>query len=413
MKKAFKTLISVLLCLAMLMPSFVVPVTAAETETTGESQETESSGSADSQTVSSGISGMSDSVEYVSLPVTIRDFAADGMLFEFNQINQSSETYAPWKTYEFLTGSLQAESAWSWGSNENLGFRIRTYEVHGADLPDSYDWWYCVICESDGSVKKILPAGTNSKTEYATYMTSGCHAVWLWIADGSTEACAAQYQMYKEFETLVNEETQHRYHLNYTTSGTLTVGVEVKELEGKKYIVGDNNAFTLLLTDGSDYINNLTDSSSIAGTQVVQNDGSTPTSVTLNSGAPQTVKGGNMRLDLVTAELDANKKPVYTQATVDYLAGVLSTLLDYSQVPYMITLGGETYYTGYYILGTKLYDDNNNYVGISGNPTKDLADVFRACINGGMGTYAAAKARFDAGELSMPQNVDTYYEAAY
>ena len=61
-------------------------------------------------------------------------------------------------------------------------------------------------------------------------------------------------------------------------------------------------------------------------------------------------------------------------------------------------------------MGTKLFDNNNNYVGNTGSATRDLAEVFRQCINnGGLGSMADTKSK----ALAEAKDCRTYYDAAY
>ena len=56
--------------------------------------------------------------EYVSLPITIRDYAADGMLFEWNDMNQTG-TLAYSQSY-----SIWAKNPSNWSGNNYCGIRI-------------------------------------------------------------------------------------------------------------------------------------------------------------------------------------------------------------------------------------------------------------------------------------------------
>ena len=63
-------------------------------------------------------------------------------------------------------------------------------------------------------------------------------------------------------------------------------------------------------------------------------------------------------------------------------------------------------------------DGSYNYNFVQGEKlaelgNKDLATVLRENINGGKGTYSDAKSRFNSGALVHPADCDTYYEAAY
>ena len=165
--RPWRRLLSLMLCAAMLVSFLPVTARAEEEPVVSAQAETEA--------------------EYVSLPVTIRDFAADGMLFEFAQPGVVSNTYATYAELDFLADSLNSSFIWS---STNQGIRIRTYATHGTKVTSSgnlsdVNWWYCIICDSDGDIIKILPAGEGSKAEYPTYMTEGCYSFWVWVGDGT------------------------------------------------------------------------------------------------------------------------------------------------------------------------------------------------------------------------------------
>lgn len=172
------------------------------------------------------------------------------------------------------------------------------------------------------------------------------------------------------------------------------------------YHHGNTKGYSLLDTSPASHFQGM----DIAGTQVTQNGkwNGTPASIqpsqsTLNSGAVQTLYGCNVRTNLVEARLGADGKPVYTEATVGYIAQYMQKTLPEKWK------NSDGSYNMWYVMGTKLFDNNNNYVGNTGNATRDLAEVFRQCINGGLGSMADTRSK----ALAEAKDCRTYYDAAY
>lgn len=176
------------------------------------------------------------------------------------------------------------------------------------------------------------------------------------------------------------------------------VGKELNKTEtynGISVIHGETKGFGLLQTDTKDRFNDLV----IAGTEVFSNGNwgdkvvTETKQSTLNSGAKQTVYGALIRTNLVTGELSADKKPVYTENTVTYLANYLKQTLEAAEK----NSAGQ--YQMWYVKGEPLSELGN----------VDLATKLRNQITDGLGTYAAAKAK---NPTSYTQ-VSTYHDAAY
>ena len=166
---------------------------------------------------------------------------------------------------------------------------------------------------------------------------------------------------------------------------------------------GDTKGFGMIATSDKDHFHDLPGAdNAIAGTSYFINGtwGSTtqPTAVftTLNSGAPQTVYGALLRTNLVEATLDENKKLVYTEAAVTYIANLLQKTLP------EVWQNSDGSYNMWYVMGHKLSD-------LGGT---DLATKLRSQITG-LGTYADAKAKYDNGSLTEYTQVTTYFDAAY
>lgn len=326
--------------------------------------------------------------EYVSLPITIRDYAADGMLFEWNDMGQTG-TLAYSQSY-----SIWAKNPSNWSGNNYCGIRIM--------LPGNSVWkntskfWHCIICNSDGTIVKVYPSGS-TKSEYDTLMTSGRYAVWAWIGDTSDNSYA-----YNAIKDIV-ESNKANYKIIDNNDNTITV----QRMSGSGvYHHGNTKGFSLLDTSSASHFQGM----DIAGTQVTQHgewndtpDSLVPSQATLNSGAVQTLYGCYVRTNLVEARLGADGKPVYTEATVGYIAQYMQKTLPEKWKK------SDGSYNMWYVMGTKLFDNNNEYVGNTGSATRDLAEVFRQCINGGLGSMADTKSK----ALAEAKDCRTYYDAAY
>lgn len=326
--------------------------------------------------------------EYVSLPITIRDYAADGMLFEWNDMDKTG-TLAYSQSY-----SIWAKNPTNWSGNNYCGIRIM--------LPGNNVWkatskfWHCVICNSDGTIVQVYPSGS-AKSEYDTLMTSGRYAVWAWIGDTSDNSYA-----YNAIKDIV-ESNKANYKIIDNNNNTITV----QRMTGSGvYHHGNTKGYSLLDTSSASHFQGM----DITGTQVTQNGGwgdtpetLVPSQSTLNSGAVQTLYGCYVRTNLVEPTLGADKKPVYTEATVGYIAQYMQKTLPEKWK------NGDGSYNLWYVMGTKLFDNNNNYVGNTASATRDLAEVFRNCITDGLGSMADTKSK----TLAEAKDCRTYYDAAY
>ncbi len=332
--------------------------------------------------------------EYISLPITIRDFAADGMLFEFNQAGATGTTGAAETTTFSINGFNPSYNTWISGYNTGTGIYVCTY----AGITGTGPWGagrdhLMVICNSDGSIQKVVPYGTGKGKydETKAEMDSTDYVVWVGNAGSAYSTLSA-----------ITSANKSSYKLTYS-GNTLTMSVSGA---GAVYHQGDTAGFSMLSTGDADYIKNLPadESQTIAGTDLIQN-GSwglktdpDPVEVTLNSGATQDVYGAWIRTDLVKGELGANGKPVYTEAAVTYIAEYMQQIM---AVPEKNADGS---YNTYHVQGAQ----------VIGN--EDLASKIRTQVknNGNnLGTYEDAKAKFDADALNHYSQITTWYDAAY
>lgn len=330
--------------------------------------------------------------EYVSLPITIRDYAADGMLFEWNDMGETGdftkEISAGNTTWTNKTYSYDTDNN-GWGANNNW---VSVY-TSGYTI-GTFTWWHCIVCNSDGTVKRIIASGKNKNYT----VQSGEFAV---IANGN----GSNYSAF----SAITDSNKSDYKLSYN-SGSKKITISKKTTTAaviETYHNGNTKGFSLLETTSASHFQGM----DIAGTQVTQNGkwGDTPNTLvpsqsTLNSGAVQTLYGCYVRTNLVEARLGADKKPVYTEATVGYIAQYMQKTL-----PEKWQKNSDGSYNMWYVMGTKLFDNNNNYVGNTGSATRDLAEVFRQCITDGLGSYSDTVAK----TLNHPKDCRTYYDAAY
>lgn len=322
--------------------------------------------------------------EYVSLPITIRDYAADGMLFDWNDLGQ--------------TGTITTSSTYSiYGLNVSDGwfsnyFGLRVYTA-GRVPSNSPKLWHCLYCDNNGNITKVYESG---EVKDMTAANNAAFSVWAWVGDIDDNSYAYNAISY------ITDANKSNYKISYSSNS-----VTVETLSGSgTYHHGNTKGYSLLDTSSASHFQGM----DIAGTQVTQNGkwGDTPETLvpsqsTLNSGAVQTLYGCYVRTNLVEPTLGADGKPVYTEATVGYIAQYMQKTLPEKWQ------NNDGSYNMWYVMGTKLFDNNNNYVGNTGSATRDLAEVFRQCINGGLGSMADTKSK----ALAEAKDCRTYYDAAY
>lgn len=333
-----------------------------------------------------------DVANYVSLPITIRDYAADGMLFEWNETGTVGDTvYTSSSTNSY---GYYAVDPSSWKDNGDIGYkgiRVCTYgytKWSAASLT-----WHTIICDASGNIVKVIPSNTaKGNGAYSNSMQSGYYAIWVWSGDTSNYSILSA----------ITESNKSQYKITYSTSTQQISITHSTDSGNKTFHNGDTKGFGMLVTSNKDHFNDLPGAdNAIAGTSYFINGtwGSTtqPTAVftTLNSGAPQTVYGALLRTNLVEATLDENKKLVYTEAAVTYIANLLQKTLP------EVWQNSDGSYNMWYVMGHKLSD-------LGGT---DLATKLRSQITG-LGTYADAKAKYDNGSLTKYTQVTTYFDAA-
>lgn len=343
---------------------------------------------------------------YVSLPITVRDYAADGMLFECNEIGRTGTTQKTIATHKIYGVNTK------WTSNGYCGIRVVTPETSNGKSFGPY--WHGILCESDGSIVDVFVSHSESyhepdskTTRIDNQLTGSRYAFWVWCGDSANGANDEHYNALK----WITKENMGEYRISYdSTEKELTIY--------QVFNHADSDNFGLLGTDTNSYYNNLQDpvssadvfvtkANSIPGTLFVRNgiwstkpDAIKKYEIELYEGVKQYMYGGMFRAGLVENLLSADKKLQYTEATVDYVADVLKKLLPTEWC------NGDGSFNMWHSMGQKLEE-------LGG---KDLASCLREQIakNGNaLGTYEEAKAAYENGELNSYTNIDTFYEAAY
>lgn len=364
-----------------------------------------------------------DVANYVSLPITIRDYAADGMLFEWNETGTVGDTvYSDSTPTKVITGTAEGLSNTDATSNDGYvrytsklstptaNTPYITYYLDGTQTRNALR--YCVVKYRTDAKSPITPKighrWGSSSNNYVNFDTSGYNDTSTWttvVVDlGGSETDTVNYVSF--FYGLASGKyIDIAYVAFFDTSAKAT---EYKKNDGKAtvsaiYHNGDTKGFGLLNTSDKDHFNDLPGAdNAIAGTSYFINgkwgDTTQPTAAftTLNSGAPQTVYGALLRTNLVEATLDENKKLVYTEAAVTYIANLLQKTLP------EVWQNSDGSYNMWYVMGHKLSDLDGT----------DLATKLRSQITG-LGTYADAKAKYDNGSLTKYTQVTTYFDAAY
>jgi len=237
----FTRSLAALLCFVMvlgMLPVFgMAPVAyAAEgDETTDET--TEGGATTDQQTGPQG--------NYITLPITVRDFAADGMLFEYNEMGESTFTAGDnWGTIyddgvddvtwgdpaEYtITDRLYYEDDTPYAAVYNPS--STTFNVTSPTgifiMPATYSWdfsgylyWYCLIIDASGRILKVLPSET-AKTSFATDI----EATYT-LSDGTTATPAYSVWAWRDSQNLasysllakVTEQNKDQYQIGFTTT---------------------------------------------------------------------------------------------------------------------------------------------------------------------------------------------------
>lgn len=386
---------------------------------TGQSGET--GDDAGVQATSTGTTRSIGNANYVSMPITIRDYAADGMLFQWNELGTTgdqvvgSSVVDPTVKYTAQAGGGAYTATTGDGyvryTSTSTGIYI-TYSVSGSHTRTSMQ--YAVVKYRTSAGYSSQPTighrwNNGSSNNYVNFPTDGYSQSDFKsvIVDlGSGDDTVTHVTFYPRLASgAYIDIAEVAFFSSQTDANNYATGTATG---GTTYHHGSTKGYGLLQTDAKDHFNDLSDSAAIAGTTLTQNgtwnsSEVTSSQTTLNSGALQTLYGCYVRTDLVEPTLGANKKPVYTEATVTYLANYMQKTLPEAWK------NADGSRNMWYVMGTKLFNDSNEYVGNNSSATKDLASVFRSTITGGLGSYADTTGK----TLSKVTDCTTYFDAAY
>ena len=363
--------------------------------------------------------------EYVSLPITIRDYAADGMLFEYNDENNSGPQNVGATVVQPALRITTKSGGGAFSASEQTGFVRYTANSDGTYLTYSIGNYnrtairYCVVSFRTNSAVKsgYTPEighrwNNGSAKDYKNFAQTGYNKglsadFFNQVTDlGSGNDIVSYVTFYPRIpKGKIIDIAYIAFFASKTDADNYAKNATGNN--GKNYTGGNNMQFGFLMGNDAthDYSGQgvLNHMNSYLGTDtaLTVNANTTPDGVvkTLPNGAKETVMAGKTRTGLVQTQLDANKHMVYNEKTVDYLAWLLQNTLTVKE-----SNGGNSYNFNY-VMGTKAYDDNGT--------SKDLATVLRESITGGTGSYSEAKTKYDGGQLSDAKNCTTYYDAAY
>lgn len=365
-----------------------------------------------------------DDAEYVSLPITIRDYAADGMLFEYNDENNSGPQNVGATVVQPALRITTKSGGGAFTASEGNGY-IRynatsdgtylTYSISGNRTRTAIR--YCVVSYRTNSAAKSTPTighrwNNGSSNDYKTFPQDGYNkglsgSFYNVVVDlGNGSDTVSYVTLYPRVPSgNVIDIAYIAFFANKTDADNYAKNAAGNN--GKNYSGGNNMQFGFLMGNNEthDYSGQgvQTHMDSYLGTDtalnVNANNDKNGVEKTLPNGAIETMLAGRTRTGLVKTELDANKHMVYNEKTVDYLAWLLEKTLKVTE-----SNGGNSYNFNY-VMGTKAYDDNGT--------KKELAAVLRESITEGTGSYNEAKEKYDAGQLSDAKKCVTYYDAAY
>lgn len=397
--------------------------------------------------VTTTLEAANEGQEYVSLPITIRDYADDGMLFDYSDYNSGEELTKVWgsgtntsitptKLFTANTsGSLfntSTEDGYirytSTGSGIYITYAIsgvtrtqaryallkyRTSTTTSSESPDIGHRWngggtsnYLTFSKDgygqENFVNQVIDLGSGDETlSYITIrpkLNSGQYIDIAYLALFSSYDDAKNYNSGKTYNMgnnlhygfLMGNPSTIDYNANNALNGGNndskgTADVHMNTFLGNA-MTNTTSAPSFTSTDASTY------------TALVHKSSwnSTGLGVTLENGAKETLLAGRTRIGLINSELGANKQIVYKKETVEYLAWVLEKTLTVKEI------GDNGYYNFNYIMGQELDE-------LGG---KDLATVFRENITS-RGDYTSSQTKFNNGGLNQVSQVTTYYDAAY
>ena len=129
--------------------------------------------------------------DHITMPITIRDFAADGMLFEYNETGNSGTVLtSDHAAYDVILNPAEFNIGQTSDNTGNLGLRVYTaWDTPIDQIGDGFDaaWWYCILLDASGNVVGVLPCGKSKEAgeDYgykdAVYADESItYSVWAW-----------------------------------------------------------------------------------------------------------------------------------------------------------------------------------------------------------------------------------------
>ena len=353
-------------------------------------------------------------LSYITLPITIRDFAADGMLFEYNEVNKKAT--AGDTTFNI---NVDVDQEYSERDEDELfGYVIRYSYATSKESMLGNEWWLDFYVNADGTIDRVYKVGESITDDSIP-------------VDGMMVSFHDTFQNYS-YLNQITTQNKDNYRLSLAPHPVYSqyYVLVVTKVGGSGFNQADTQAFGLLQTDTNDYYNVLgsdtagTMSNTIYGSVLFNNgtwDQTTePTTVKSNlysvdnrttPYATQTIYGARVRTNLVDKELDSDGKPVYTPETVAFLAEFMEDIM---AVDWENDDGS---YNTYHVGGVKLFDEYGDYVGpYTDEAVYDLADILRMSVNaagGQLGSYTESKNKFRNGLLQYANQAETWFDAAY
>lgn len=312
------------------------------------------------------------SADHITMPITIRDFAADGMLFEYNETGEYGLEYKDGEE-----GSIPVWYNKTYTQTGNNYYYAYVWDTSFATtMSDEFnEWWHVIFINSDGTVNSV---------------TNGLEAKNVSIPDGGKVIFAYGEANNYTYLSGITESNKANYvfdTVDVYSSGETGYLINVTKYKAV-YDQKNTKGFSLMYTDSTDFNNNIDlwdDVGALIGSLIAYNIPSVGQSGTLqetgdvydglykgtdsygyphyypyqpyglwdkssNGYGNQRVYGATIRTNLTDRYLDDEGKPMYTPSTVLYLAEYMQGVM---AVPEQNADGS---YNTYFVTGTAVAD---------------------------------------------------------
>ncbi len=367
--------------------------------------------------------------DVVSLPITIRDFAADGMLFEWNEIEEPYATKIDGISSHAPNFRTNANYSGQYFSTSNITGGVRyTITSTGAYITfkpttgfSSSDLRYAVIKyrTSTTTTSQDPTIGLRNSTggHYVKLPTTGYgQSSWKTVVLDMTTTTTGNieyFTIYPRMNANATFDLSYIAFFDNKADADSYAAADGNVVSVPGYIHGATKGFGFVNLDDKDEAYEHGFNANIPGTTLHSNGTWNSSTIPaakesiLSNGAPQKIYGALVRTDLVKDKLGANKQLLYTEATVTWLAEYMEHVLNEPE-----KTGNN--YNLWYVMGEELFDDGYAYVGPGASTaTKDLADVIRYYVvelgQNVLGSYTETTS-------AIPSNVSdchTWFDAAY